>query len=389
MTPESETTRTNEENTPTELPKALTLFLNGWQYTKKNLALVGVLSIPFVVVDILTYFDSASAESVTSSVSSNGVLVWVSFFAMIGYVLLMATALYLVTHQERNPLFAEGFAWAKKHFLSVLWMSVLTGFVVWGGFVLLLVPGIIVATYVALSQIVLAAEGSRGMSALLRSRELVYGNWLAVFRRLVGVQLLYFVAILLIGVIVGTGSAYLTSEPLSEFIVNVLFTVLGSAGTLIFLSSTYQLYSALKVAAESAPTAAVPSASTKYQFLGWFGLGSLILTIGLLGVVAVQTEVLLTTQDTRVADAVLTTELKLVQFEADQYYTSQPEPSYAGVCNEVQSLVSGDKTVACSESADAYAVSVQSADTTYCVDSTGYDKIIYTDLGERTRCLDI
>ena len=387
MTPESETPNPNLENTDVGLPSVGSLVSQGWQYTKNNLALVGMLSIPFVAVDILTYLGTVSAGSVADT--SGNVLLGASLAALIGYVLLMATALYLVTHQAQAPRFADGFAWARRHFLSVLWLSILTGFVVLGGFTLLIVPGIIVVTYVALSQIVLATEGSKGISALMRSRELVYGNWLAVFRRLVVVQLLYFVAIVLIGITVGVAASFFVDELLSEFIFNMLFSVLGSAGTLIFLSITYQLYIALKVAKEAAPPIEVPSAVTKYKALGWFGLVSLIFAVILVGMFAVMSVELLNTQDARTADAVLETELKLVQFQADRYYSNQAESSFNGVCNEIQSLISGDSEVACSESAAAYALSVQKGETARCVDSTGYDKIIYTDLGDRTQCLDI
>jgi hypothetical protein len=312
-----------------------------------------------------------------------------SFLALIGYVLLMATVLYQVTHKAQTPLFVDCFAWARRHFWSVLWISILTGLVVWGGFVLLLVPGIIMATYIALSQIVLVTEGNKGISALMRSRELVYGNWLAVFGRMAGVQLVYFGIMVVIGIIVGVGSTYFTNELFSEFITNVLFTVLSSVGTIIFLHITYELYIALKTAKESAPPLVVPSAATKYQVLGWFGATSLILTMILVGIIAVQYEEFLVTESGRVTDAVLENELKQVQSQADQYYANQPEPSFTGVCSEVQGLISGDREVVCSESTASYALSVKKSDTLHCVDSTGYDKIIYTDLGERTQCLDL
>jgi hypothetical protein len=387
MTPESETSNSNFENTDNGLPGVDSLISQGWQYAENNLALVGILSVPFLAVDILTYLAAVSAGSVADS--SGNILLWTSLVALVGYVLLLATALYLVTHQTQAPRFADGFAWAWRHFWSVLWLSILTGFVVLGGFSLLIVPGIIVATYIALSQIVLATEGSKGLTALLRSRELVYGNWLAIFWRLVVVQLVYFVVIVLIGVIVGVAASFFADELLSEFIFNMLFSVVGSAGTLIFLSITYQLYTALKAARAAVPLDEVSSAATKYQALGWFGLASLIFAVILVGAFAVMSNELLDTQGVRTADTVLATELKLVQFQADQYYANQVEPSYSGVCNKVQSLISVEREVACSESADAYALSVLKGETLHCVDSTGYDKIIYTGLGEQTRCLEV
>jgi hypothetical protein len=386
MTPESEAEKTSAEPKDTGLPGVSVLFSSGWQYAVNNLALVGILSVPFVVRDILTYLGAVSTGPLFDS--SGGVLALVNFAALLVYVLLITTALYLVTHQSQTPVFADGFTWARRHFWSIVWISILTGLVVGGGFLLLLVPGIIAATYIALSQIVLAAEGKQGVSALMRSRELVYGNWWAVVGRMLGVQLMYFVVILAIGLIVGVGLAFFANELLSEFITNILFTVLGSAGTLIFLSVTYEMYTALKITKESAPPVFVPAASKKYQALAWFGLLAPII-IGGLVMLAVQTNDFSTAPDSPVADTVLVTELKLLQSQSDLYYSKQPEPSFIGVCRELQSLISGDGEVVCNESPGAYALSIQQTDTLLCVDSTGYNKIMYTDLGERTQCLDV
>jgi hypothetical protein len=385
MTPESETKATNVESVSAQLPGVTALFAHGWLYTKNHLALVGALSVPFAVVEIFTYLDAVSAGSQSGAIGSFlGVL---SVLALIGYVFLMATAVYLVTHQAQTPLLADGFRWARKNVWSVLWISILTGFVVWGGFVLLIIPGIIMATYVALSQIVLATEGGKGMSALLRSRELVYGNWLAVFWRLAGTQLLYFFVMVLAGSIAGVGFTYFANELLSEFIINVLFTILGSVGTVIFLHVTYELYTALKTAKASSPIV-VPPAATKYQVFGWIGVASLILSLILVAILSVTMTSFSTTQENLMDDMMLTAELNQVQSQANQYSATQPEPSFVGVCDEVQGLVSAGREVACTDSVAAYALSVQTGTSFQCVDSTGYNKMIYTKLGERTQCID-
>ena len=381
MTPISETEETPVPAEATALPGVVTLYSQSWQYLQNNLALVGILSAPFLVVDGVQYLAVTSADPLLSSL-----LGVINVVALIVYVLLIATALFLITHQAQTPVFAQGFAWAKAHFGSVVWISVLTGLVTWGGFTLLVVPGIIVAGYVAFSQIILATEGKTGLTALLRSRELVFGNWLPVLWRLTGFQLLYFGMIIVIGTIVGLGATLLVGEVYGELIIKLVFTVLGSVGTLLFLHILYELYSALLPTQETTPLVAIPPASTKYTFLGWFGLASLILTILGLSILSSQVEEFVLSKEIQASTAVLMTELKVVQSKATEYYTTA---SFVGVCNEIKPLISGDREVTCSESINAYALSVKTGDTRYCVDSTGYNKIIYTDLGERTACLDI
>ncbi len=66
---------------------------------------------------------------------------------------------------------------------SFVWVYSLTGFIIGGGFFLCVVPGVIFYVWFFFSQFVLAAEGDRGMAALLKSKEYVRGRWLDVFFR--------------------------------------------------------------------------------------------------------------------------------------------------------------------------------------------------------------
>ncbi len=72
----------------------------------------------------------------------------------------------------------------KAVILPLVWVSFLTGFIVCGGYFLLIVPGIIFSIWFFFAQFVLVKEDVRGMEALLKSREYVRGQWLAVAIRL-------------------------------------------------------------------------------------------------------------------------------------------------------------------------------------------------------------
>lgn len=64
------------------------------------------------------------------------------------------------------------------------WVFTLTGFIVTGGFLLLIIPGIIFSVWFFLSQFALAAEDERGMRALLKSKAYMKGRFFEVFLRL-------------------------------------------------------------------------------------------------------------------------------------------------------------------------------------------------------------
>lgn len=65
-----------------------------------------------------------------------------------------------------------------------LWLFSLTGFIAGGGFLLLVIPGIIFSVWFVFAKFILVAEGERGMDAVLKSKEYVRGRWGEVFGRL-------------------------------------------------------------------------------------------------------------------------------------------------------------------------------------------------------------
>ena len=106
------------------------------------------------------------------------------------YLLTLIAALHIVVESPARRIpFNEAFGWAGKRLGSFVWVYLLTAFAVWGGLLLLVIPGIIVSLYIYFSQYVLAREGLRGLDALMRSRELVRGHWWALLGRLIVIGL--------------------------------------------------------------------------------------------------------------------------------------------------------------------------------------------------------
>jgi hypothetical protein len=79
---------------------------------------------------------------------------------------------------------------ARGKVLSTIWISLLLGFVMTGA-AFLVVPWVLFSVWFYFAPFVLADGGSRGMGALLESREYVRGHWFAVFFRIVFIWGLY------------------------------------------------------------------------------------------------------------------------------------------------------------------------------------------------------
>lgn len=68
--------------------------------------------------------------------------------------------------------------------LPLAWVSLLSGFIICGGYMMLIIPGIIFSVWFVFAQFVLVEDDVRGMSALLKSKEYLRGQWFSVALRL-------------------------------------------------------------------------------------------------------------------------------------------------------------------------------------------------------------
>jgi hypothetical protein len=93
--------------------------------------------------------------------------------------------------------FKEALESGKASVIPLLWVGSLTGFVIFGGFLLFIIPGIIFMVWFFFAQFITVKEDVRGMGALLKSREYVKGEWFNVALRL----LLVWTASVLLGAI--------------------------------------------------------------------------------------------------------------------------------------------------------------------------------------------
>ena len=81
----------------------------------------------------------------------------------------------------------EAFRLAKPVTLAHIWLTVLMGLVIAGGYMLLIVPGVVLTVWFFFAPLILINEDVRGMEALLKSKEYVRGRWLGVCWRLIAV----------------------------------------------------------------------------------------------------------------------------------------------------------------------------------------------------------
>ena len=117
----------------------------------------------------------------------------------------------------------SSYRWGFQHLGSVIAISLLVGLLILAGFILLFIPGLIVAVMLSVAIPVFVFEGKRGTEALRRSWDLVKGN----FWHVVG-------TILLAGLISGVVTGILTAIGGSSWVVSFIFSAIGSVITVPF-----------------------------------------------------------------------------------------------------------------------------------------------------------
>jgi hypothetical protein len=350
---------------------AMDLFQGGWNFLTSRVDLLLLLSVPNILIAISEFV-----------ISDSFLQFIISLCAIVVYVVTLGMLLYSVTHRDRHVPLQESFDWIKANAGSYIWISILTVLVVWGGFLLFIIPGVILGVYISLSQYAFANEGVKGIAALQRSFALVRGHWWAVAWRIFVMALIMVLLVFVIFFVVGLTTSGLPDD------VSLLLTELGSilvgaAASVIFFHAYSHIYSHL--AGGSASPA--PAESTGKGLLVTFSVLGLLfpVLIGILVVIGynLDSDTSVSTQDVLQVQA----QTSLAGMNAVGYQGENG--SYRGVCADIQPIVTAADSVRCNDSADAWALSARIGTDMWCVDSTGYNKRIEKPLDARTACLDL
>lgn len=181
------------------------LFLLTWTDMQSHFSLIAsIMSVPI----ILYFAASVSREMMTrDDMFSSGILY--AFAQLAGAIFLLLATIGIIKQVKSGWKLSveETYRIALPYFWPLVWVSLLSGLVVLGGFLLLLVPGVILAVMLSFSRIAVVVDDKRGMDALMWSKELVHGLWWEVFKRLISLGLLLGVVSILLGIVPYIGSA--------------------------------------------------------------------------------------------------------------------------------------------------------------------------------------
>ena len=170
------------------------LFRKSWEIYRSR---IGVL-LPVYLLSIVIFLAAFGvgvgvsvvfglfAQSVRGPVIVSGALAGF-LAAMVAFFWALAALTFAVVDERIGIREAFGKGW--ERIMAFAWLYVLSGFIITGGYLLLIIPGLIFLVWFGFGQFILAEEDQRGMQALLKSKEYVRGRWFGVFWRLLVVWL--------------------------------------------------------------------------------------------------------------------------------------------------------------------------------------------------------
>ncbi len=213
---------------------AFQLFKESLTIYKENFSIIGSLTLIFALVSLFFNF--------LPEIFKNLDPVLRLIFNFLLFILLLipnswfqASLLDFLKNKEKINIF-EIYRRNINKIIPFLWVNLLVSFVIFGGFLFFLIPGIIYALWFAFSLYVLFNEDIRGVNALLKSREYVRGYWWKILWRFFFFFLIMFVFLIV--------TALLSmSIPFGYFVSMLVIIFLWTPLIIIY---NYLIYSQLK-----------------------------------------------------------------------------------------------------------------------------------------------
>lgn len=274
----SNSTPTPPQTTMTSLPGATAILSQAWSLYKQRLGtFLGIMVIPMLVLIGLLAVLAGGGFLGLALLSSKFAAGGIGLFIVLAIVFFVAifisqawgqtALLYAIKDSQEGIGVGEAYRRGWHKIFSYWWVSLLAGFITMGGFLLLVVPGIIFAIWFSLAMFILIAEDLKGMNALLKSREYVKGKWGSIFWRFFFIGALSLI-ISLVPILIFSFLKIPFGAQISRFVIGLFLTPL-------VMAYSFLVYSNLK--AVKGEVAFTPTGGKKAAFIFVGILGILLI----------------------------------------------------------------------------------------------------------------
>jgi len=234
------------------LPSVRNLLSRSWELYRANAKkFLIILVVPFVVSLVASLLLRPLDDPSVVFPDSLGLLVaglLLNIIAAIVTIIAEIAIIYSIDDPAKSA--SEAFRKGLSRFFPFIWVGILTALAVLGGFILLIIPGLIFAVWFSFSYFVLLFEDRRGIAALKQSKHYVQGYFWQVVGRTLALLIVVVITVIVVGLI---GSLFGSSGS----------TILQSLATFLIvplaLAYYYWLYQAIRAAKGDLPMPAEPA----------------------------------------------------------------------------------------------------------------------------------
>jgi len=275
------------------LPSASSLFKQSISFYISHFSLIfGIIIVP-LILSTLRVFPG-------QTFSLNLILLTVLYFIAIVIISFVSQLALFSAVTSGSSSVGTAYKKGLSLFFPFIWLNFLITISVLGGFVLFIIPGIIISIWLSQSNYVLFTEGNKGMSALAKSWHYVKGRAGSVFWRFLFLGFIFLLISIVVGLIFGsstlhtsisqiksvgqhavttTQSASKLSQTINLVLINLIFVPLG-------IIYGYLVFSALRSTKAEALTEErerrIKKNITIFMIIGILGIVALFMLTGTL-----------------------------------------------------------------------------------------------------------
>lgn len=275
----------------TTLSSATDILKDAWRvYWSRFKIFLGIAFIPMFIVLIIIGIIFADVMGFGFMNSPMAVIVIISVFFMLIIMQYwsQASLIYAIKNSEKNIGVVKAYRHGWHKIGSMFWVGLLSGIIIFGGYLLLFIPGIIFGIWFTFAAMIVVAEDLGGMNAILKSKFYVTGYWWEVLWRLIFIALV-FGGISIIFVLPAWILDFMAdvaknlSLQMAGFIFNLLGSLVGLLLSPLVVIYTFLVYNNLKIIKGERTPIFSSSEKTKFILAGVFGI---ILFAGMMAIPA-------------------------------------------------------------------------------------------------------
>ena len=267
-----------------KLPKASLLFKQAFESYKKNIVLiVSIFAVPFVL----------------SVIQMIGILPQVSVFiaflfgiaaSVISYLATIALIYILSRSDDTAKELGSAYSGALPYFFPAIWVGILTGLAMAGGFLLFFVPGVIISLLLTFTLYILIIENLHGVNALIKSWHYVKGSLWELICKVAFFAVISLVVFTILGIISAPFSKLSISpvtqkaiytQPLSfQILIEIISTFLITPLGFIYTLFVYRALSSVKPEMSTERAASIKKKIIIFWIIGAIAIILLLISFG-------------------------------------------------------------------------------------------------------------